>query len=222
MRLDYTVIEEKGSIALIRRGETNSEYAVVEGLVAKENRMYNGTDWSSTIDYWNCSIQGLQNAIECFREKTEKDYIPRHRLEELATLFKDGLIADDKESAMEYFNEVCTMSDEEKSFFDILSMMVGIEFTIIATTTRITERYFTLINPEESTEDQIVKLLSDMCFCDAYRITEFHEVSEEYISERRKLCEKYSKLHGKESIEYDLCHGNHVTLNDLKNILKGE
>lgn len=59
MRLDYTVIEEKGSIALIRRGETNSEYAVVEGLVAKENRMYNGTDWSSTIGYWNCSIQGL-------------------------------------------------------------------------------------------------------------------------------------------------------------------
>ena len=188
----------------LQRKYGNTTQLMLENLEKKKNR-----------------LEELEN-FDAYREKTEKDYIPRHRLEELATLFKDGLIADDKESAMEYFNEVCTMSGEEKSFFDILSMMVGIEFTIIATTTRITERYFTLINPEESTEDQIVKLLSDMCFCDAYRITEFHEVSEEYISERRKLCEKYSKLHGKESIEYDLCHGNHVTLNDLKNILKGE
>lgn len=218
MRLDYTVIEEKGSIALIRRGETNSEYAVVEGLVAKENRIYNGTDWSSTIGYWNCSIQGLQNAIECFREKTETDYIPRHRLEELATLFKDGLIADDKENAMEYFNEVCTMSDEEKVFFGVNGMMTGVEFTIVTAYSK--EKYFAMINAEESIEEQIRKLLSDMCFCDEYRIVEFHEVSEDYISERKKLIKKYEMLHGEGSIEYDLCHGRHVTLNGLKDVLK--
>ena len=45
--------------------------------------------------------------------------ISRSRLEELATLFKDGLISDDRESAMEYFNEVCEMTDEEKEFFGI-------------------------------------------------------------------------------------------------------
>lgn len=58
-----------------------------------------------------CSMCG-----EC---KINPNYIPRIRLEELATLFKDGLIEDDKESAMEYFNEVCEMSEEEKSFFGI-------------------------------------------------------------------------------------------------------
>lgn len=58
-----------------------------------------------------CSMCG-----EC---KINPNYIPRTRLEELATLFKDGLISDDRESAMEYFNEVCEMTEEEKSFFGI-------------------------------------------------------------------------------------------------------
>ena len=119
MRLNYEVIAEKGSIALIKRGETNPEYAVVGGLVPKLERTYNGTDWSSTIDYWDCSAYGLQSALDCFRSRTETDYIPRWRLEELATLFKDGLIEDDKESAMEYFEDTCEMSDEEKNFFGI-------------------------------------------------------------------------------------------------------
>lgn len=45
--------------------------------------------------------------------------ISRSRLEELATLFKDGLISDDRESALEYFDEVCEMTDEEKEWFGI-------------------------------------------------------------------------------------------------------
>lgn len=40
-------------------------------------------------------------------------------LKELATLFKDGLISDDRESAMEYFDEICEMSEEEKEWFVI-------------------------------------------------------------------------------------------------------
>mgnify|MGYP001066517072 FL=1 len=52
-------------------------------------------------------------------EKVNADFIPRCRLEELATLFKDGLISDDRDSALEYFDECCEMSDEEKSFFGI-------------------------------------------------------------------------------------------------------
>ena len=52
-------------------------------------------------------------------EKVNADYIPRCRLEELATLFKDGLISDDRDSAFEYFDECCEMSEEEKSFFGI-------------------------------------------------------------------------------------------------------
>lgn len=60
-------------------------------------------------------------AVDSFRYCTEPNYITRSRLEELATLFKDKLIEDDEESAMEYFNEECEMTDEEKEWFGIES-----------------------------------------------------------------------------------------------------
>lgn len=41
------------------------------------------------------------------------------RLDELATLFKDGLIEDDYDSAIEYFNDTCDMTEEEKVYFGI-------------------------------------------------------------------------------------------------------
>lgn len=119
MSIKYEIIEEKGDIALIKRGEKSPEYAVVKGLIDEQERMYQGSDWDYTVNYWDFDIQGLQSAIECFRAKTEKDYIPRCRLEELATLFKDGLIEDDKEQAIDYFEDTCEMTDEEKEFFGI-------------------------------------------------------------------------------------------------------
>lgn len=116
---NYTVIAEKGNIALIKRGEVYPEYAVVSHLVAKQERQYQGNDWDYTVGYWDADVYGLQNAIECFRQKTEASYVPRYRLEELATLFKDGLIEDDRESAMEYFTETCEMNENEMEFFGI-------------------------------------------------------------------------------------------------------
>lgn len=64
-------------------------------------------------------IVALLSATEKLFEKVNESYISRARLEELATLFKDGLISDDRESAMEYFDEVCEMTDEEKEWFGI-------------------------------------------------------------------------------------------------------
>lgn len=61
----------------------------------------------------------LKRAMNRLLEKVDESYLSRSRLEELATLFKDGLISDDRESAMEYFDEVCEMSEEEKEFFGI-------------------------------------------------------------------------------------------------------
>ena len=61
----------------------------------------------------------LASAIDYFRMRTEDDYISRARLEELATLFKDGLIEDDEYEAMIYFDEVCEMEEHEKKFFGI-------------------------------------------------------------------------------------------------------
>ena len=58
-------------------------------------------------------------ATEKLFEKVNKNYISRTRLEELATLFKDGLISDDRENAFEFFENCCEMTDKEKEWFGI-------------------------------------------------------------------------------------------------------
>lgn len=118
--MKYEVILEKGDYALIIRGLRMEEYAVVNGLNKERG------DWSWTCCYYNFSefapidkAKALFLALDYFRMKTEGNYIPHCRLEELATLFKDGLIEDGKESAREYFDEVCEMTNKEKEFFEI-------------------------------------------------------------------------------------------------------
>lgn len=120
--MKYEVIMEKKDYALILRGNKMKEYAVVKGLNKERG------DWERTSGYWAYEYDGmvldsqaaaLSYAIDFFRMRTEDKYISRARLEELATLFKDGLIEDDKESALEYFDETCEMRDYEKEFFEI-------------------------------------------------------------------------------------------------------
>ena len=118
--MQYEVLFEKGNYALIKRGTYMQQYAVVNGLNKERG------DWAYTVEYTDfgkfskiTEIKALEYMIELFRYKTEENYIPRWRLEELATLFKDGLVEDDEESAMEYFDEVCEMTESEKEFFGI-------------------------------------------------------------------------------------------------------
>lgn len=114
--MNYKVILENKNYALIVRNESLTEIAVVANL-DKTNGI-----WGHTVDYMDYEGENkayaLSIMLDLFRYKTE-NYIPRCRLEELATLFKDGLISDDRDSALEYFDEVCEMSEEEKSFFGI-------------------------------------------------------------------------------------------------------
>lgn len=116
----YEKILEKGKYALILRKERLDEYAVVHGLNEEIG------EWNHTVGYWSFGkfspmnqVEALQKALDCFRVKTEENYISRSRLEELATEFKDGLIGDDEESAMEYFIEECELTDYEMEFFGI-------------------------------------------------------------------------------------------------------
>ena len=120
--MKYEVIMEKGDYALILRGNELKEYAVVTGFNKEKG------DWGRTSEYWSYEYKGvamgnqalaLASAVDFFRMRTEDKYISRARLEELATLFKDGLIEDDKYEAMIYFNETCEMEDHEKEFFGI-------------------------------------------------------------------------------------------------------
>lgn len=100
--------------------ETDNNYIVACGYSALERW---GQQWEHGIYYMFSSdkekLVALNKATEKLFEKVNKNYIPRTRLEELATLFKDGLISDDRDSALKYFDEICEMSEEEKSFFGI-------------------------------------------------------------------------------------------------------
>lgn len=116
----YELLFEKGNYALILRKQNLNEYAVVYGLDKEAG------DWGHTVAYYGfgefCNMsqaEALQRAIDVFRAKTEEKYISRSRLIELGTLFKDGLLQDDKDSAMEYFEDTMELTDEEREFFGI-------------------------------------------------------------------------------------------------------
>lgn len=74
---------------------------------------YNGKEWDCG-DYYG--YRYLQSAIDAFNKGHSITYA---RLSELATLFKDGLIEDDEENAMEYFLGECDMVDDELDYFGI-------------------------------------------------------------------------------------------------------
>lgn len=117
--MKWVEILRKGNYALLQ-SESDTQYVVASGYdpTQPEDRQ-----WSSGIyfTYWYKARKAsyLQAALDCFRDSTESDYISRCRLEKLATLFKDEFISNDRESAMEYFNEVCEMTDKEKTYFGI-------------------------------------------------------------------------------------------------------
>ena len=117
--MKYNIILRNGRYALL---EMETQYVVACGFDETQSE---NQQWSQGYYYthWNTSEivkqRMLSAALEYYRTLTEPDYIPRCRLEELATQFKDGLIEDGEAEAMEYFDEVCEMTDEEKEWFGI-------------------------------------------------------------------------------------------------------
>lgn len=127
--MEYTLIdiyyEGKGNVALIER-KTNAkypEYAVVRNL-DRHKSMECDDQWDNTIGYWNNDMRGLANAVDLFRQKTEQNYIPRVRLEELATRFKDYAFemaenSYDTNDIIEDLQNEYDMTDYELEFFGI-------------------------------------------------------------------------------------------------------
>ena len=117
--MKYNIILRNGRYALL---EMETQYVVACGFDETQSE---GSQWTQGYYYthWNTSEivkqRMLSAALEYYRTITETDYIPRCRLEELATQFKDGLIEDDEEQALIYFDEVCEMTESEKEFFGI-------------------------------------------------------------------------------------------------------
>lgn len=116
---DYFIIVQKKEYALIKM-ENTEEYKIVSDICADGS-------WAYTVCSWMYGEFGreeylvLQDAIDAFRTRTESTYIPRSRLEELATKFKDGIFSCDldEEEYDEFFDDECDMTDEELEFFDM-------------------------------------------------------------------------------------------------------
>lgn len=117
---DYEIIAQKKEYALIKM-ESTEEYKIVSDICADGS-------WAYTVCSWMYGKYGreeylvLQDALDAFRARTENTYIPRSRLEELATKFKDGMFSCDldEEEYDEFFDDECDMTDDELEFFGLL------------------------------------------------------------------------------------------------------
>lgn len=99
-------------------------------------------EWNVARDYdpdnktWSAGnyCYSLESALAVFLEKMDSKFVKSDyqievekkypdlsyaRIVELGTCFKDGLLEDDQGSAMEYFDDVCEMSSQEKDFFGV-------------------------------------------------------------------------------------------------------
>ena len=74
---------------------------------------FDGKEWHGG-DYYG--YRYLQGAIDSFNKGCSITYMS---MSDLATLFKDGLMDDDEESAKEYFLRECDMDEDELEYFGI-------------------------------------------------------------------------------------------------------
>lgn len=118
--MKYTLIEEKGQYALILRGESMTQYAVVSGL-DKETE-----SWDCTCCYYDFGklsdltrAEALFKALDYYLMRTNKKYISWVRMSEIATVLKDGMIENDEEEAYRYMADVAELSDTEAEYFGL-------------------------------------------------------------------------------------------------------
>lgn len=114
---DYEIIAQKKEYALIKM-ESTEEYKIVSDICADGSWAYTAASWMYG-KYSREEYLVMQDALDAFRARTENTYIPRSRLEELATKFKDGMFSCDldEEEYDEFFDDECDMTDDELDFF---------------------------------------------------------------------------------------------------------
>ncbi len=118
--MNYTLIEAKGQYALILRGESMTQYAVVDGLDKEAG------SWNWTCCYYDfgkfselTKAEALFKALDYYRMRTDERYISWARMSEIATVLKDGLIEDGEEEAYRYMADVAELSDTEAEYFGL-------------------------------------------------------------------------------------------------------
>ena len=118
--MKYTLIEENGQYALILRGESMTQYAVVSGL-DKETGSW---DWTCCYyDFGKLSeltrAEALFKALDYYLMRTNEGHISWARMSEIATVLKDGLIEDDEEETYRYMADVAELSDTEAEYLGL-------------------------------------------------------------------------------------------------------
>ncbi len=118
--MKYSLIDEKGQYALILRGESMTQYAVVCGLDKEAG------SWDWTCCYYDfgkfselTKAEALFKALDYYRMRTDERYISWARMSEIATVLKDGLIEDGEEEAYRYLADVAELSDTEAEYFGL-------------------------------------------------------------------------------------------------------
>jgi hypothetical protein len=111
IQLSYNANGNYSLVVLLRDDGSVKEFVVCKNFNAnaKEYEWWDYGHYFPTIEsamsYWNMRVLELPSY---------------DRLSELATLFKDGLMEDDKEAAMEYFEDTCEMTESEMEYFGII------------------------------------------------------------------------------------------------------
>ena len=118
--MKYTLIDENGQYALILRGESMTQYAVVRCL-DKETGSW---DWTCCYhDFGKFSgltkAKALFKALDYYLMRTNENHISWARMSEIATVLKDGLIEDGEEEAYRYMADVVELSDTEAEYFGL-------------------------------------------------------------------------------------------------------
>ena len=117
------ILKSKDGNYAVLQDEKDTQFVLASGYNpdAPEDQKWGH---GSYFMYWNKKenkAEMLMSALDLFRYRTEKNYIPRSRLEDLATKFKDGLYSYTfvDEGDDYFFDEECEMTDYEKEFFGI-------------------------------------------------------------------------------------------------------
>ena len=118
--MKYTLIDENGQYALILRGESMTQYAVVSGL-DKETGSWGWTCCYFDFDKFSAltKAEALFKALDYYLMRTSEKHIPWARMSEIATLLKDGLIEDGEEEAYRYMADVAELSDTEAEYLGL-------------------------------------------------------------------------------------------------------
>lgn len=113
--MERKVLFKKNGVALVDLG---TQYVVACNYNDKDGtwRQRHGTSFFANGN----NQRALLEALDLFLFKTEDNYITRHRLEEIATKYKDELVANTTlEEVIEYSEEELDMDDYELEFFGL-------------------------------------------------------------------------------------------------------